>query len=77
MDILLFKSFIKLIKVSAKVGTGVPDLLEAIIDRIPCPRGDPNQPLRMLLFDSWYNQYRGVVCLVAVVDGVIQQGAVV
>ena len=62
---------------SAKLGTGVPHLLDSIIERFPCPQGDPTAPLRMLLFDSWYNQYRGVVCLVTIVDGILKKGSFV
>ena len=61
-------------QISAKYGTGIQDLLESIIVRIPHPTGNPKKPLRMLLFDSWYNQYRGVICLIAVVDGSVKRG---
>ena len=60
------------ILVSAKTGEGVEDVLEAIIERIPPPEGDENKPLKALVFDSWYNPYRGVVLLIKVIEGKIK-----
>jgi GTP-binding protein LepA len=57
------------LKVSAKTGEGVEDILEAVIARIPSPRGDPGRPLKALIIDSWFDNYVGVVMLVRVVDG--------
>ena len=59
---------------SAKVGTGVPEILEAIVQRLPPPRGNPDAPLRAMIIDSWYDAYVGVVMLVRVVDGRLLKG---
>jgi len=58
---------------SAKMKVGVDEILEAIITRIPAPSGDPNAPLKALIFDSIFDGYRGSVCYVRVVDGTIKQ----
>ena len=63
------------LRISAKTGEGVPELLDAIIDRIPPPKGDPKAPLRALIFDSSYDQYRGVVSSIRIVDGSLPAGA--
>jgi elongation factor 4 len=64
----------EIIRASAKSKIGIEDVLHAVIERVPAPPAHPNQPLRALLFDSRYDDYRGVVCLMAVHDGMISKG---
>ena len=59
---------------SAKTGVGVPEILEAIVERLPAPKGDPADPLKALIFDSWYDSYQGVVVLFRVIEGTIRLG---
>ncbi|HEU5087137.1 MAG TPA: GTP-binding protein, partial [Roseiflexaceae bacterium] len=65
----------EVLHVSAKQGTGVAELLEAIVERIPPPHGDGDHELRALIFDSHYDPYKGVIAYVRIVDGVLDEGA--
>ncbi|MDQ1308735.1 MAG: GTP-binding protein LepA, partial [Pseudomonadota bacterium] len=62
------------VRVSAKTGENVPDLLEALVARVPPPAGDPDAPLQALIIDSWFDNYVGVVSLVRVVNGALRTG---
>jgi GTP-binding protein LepA len=64
-----------ILRISAKTGEGVPELLDAIVEQIPAPKGDADAPLRALIFDSYYDTYRGVVSSVRVFDGTLVSGA--
>ena len=60
--------------VSAKTGQGTDQLIPTIIERIPPPQGNPDSPLKALIFDSWFDSYRGVIILVRIIDGVLKKG---
>ncbi len=62
----------EVLSISAKTGQGVAELLGAVIERVPAPQGDPDAPLRALIFDSTYDQYRGVISSIRVVDGTVR-----
>ncbi len=62
------------VMISAKTGLGIPDVLEAIVHRLPAPKGDHDAPLKAMLIDSYYDPYLGVVVLIRVVDGIIRKG---
>ena len=64
----------QVIGVSAKTGEGVPELLNRLVLDIPPPTGDVNKPFKCLLFDTWYERYKGVICLVAVKEGKVRKG---
>lgn len=64
----------QVLQVSAKLGIGIEQVLKAVIQRIPPPEADTQKPLKCLMFDSWYTQYRGAVANIAVLDGVVRKG---
>jgi elongation factor 4 len=64
----------EIIHASGKAGIGINEVLNAVIERVPAPQSNPNQPLKALLFDSWFDAYRGVICLIALKDGMIKKG---
>ncbi|XP_022079630.1 translation factor Guf1, mitochondrial-like isoform X1 [Acanthaster planci] len=63
-----------ILSISAKLGTGVNEILPAVIDRIPPPQSDLEAPLKALIFDSWYDQYRGAITNIAIIDGKLRKG---
>ncbi|MGI8586356.1 MAG: translation elongation factor 4, partial [Chloroflexia bacterium] len=65
----------EILRISAKTGEGVAGLLDVIVERIPAPTGDADAPLQALIFDSWFDQYRGVISSVRVMNGVMATGA--
>lgn len=67
----------EIIKISAKTGQGVKEVLDAVVDRIPAPVGDKNAPTRALIFDSYYDDYRGVILYVRLVDGSLKKGSTI
>ena len=64
----------EIIKASAKTGIGIEEILNAVIERIPAPASNQEEPLKALLFDSWFDIYKGVICLVAIKNGVLKKG---
>jgi GTP-binding protein LepA len=64
----------EILRISAKEGTGVPEVLEAVVQRIPAPSGRPEAPLRALMFDSYYDRYRGAIPSLRLVDGALEPG---
>lgn len=67
----------EIIEASAKMGKGVPEILEAIVERIPPPKGEPDKPLRALIFDSHYDAYKGVIAYCRVIDGKVKSRDVI
>jgi GTP-binding protein LepA len=63
-----------IIRASGKTGEGVPDILKAVVKRIPAPKGDPKAPLQMMIFDSLFNSFRGIIVLGKVMNGTVRQG---
>jgi GTP-binding protein LepA len=67
----------EILRISGKTGAGVTEILERVVERIPPPDGDPDAPARALIFDSEFDQYRGVIAYIRVVDGVFRKGAAI
>lgn len=64
----------QIVLASGKAGLGITDILNAVVEQIPAPTGTTSNPLKALLFDSWFDEYRGVICLIALHDGVLTKG---
>ena len=64
----------EILRCSAKTGMGVPEILDAIVDRIPAPEGDPNAPLQALVFDSVFNPFRGIISYFRIMNGTLKTG---
>jgi len=62
----------EILKVSARTGEGVPAVLDAIVERVPCPKGDPNAPLQALIFDSVFNSFRGIIAYFRIMNGTLR-----
>lgn len=67
----------EILAASGKTGEGVPDILEAIVDRVPCPEGDPKAPLQALVFDSEFNSFRGIITYIRIMNGEVKKGDLV
>lgn len=63
-----------IIRASGKTGEGIPEILDAVVDRIPCPKGDPRAPLQALIFDSVFNSFRGIIAYFKIQNGSIKKG---
>lgn len=64
----------EILPISAKTGQGVLAVLDAIVDRVPAPKGNPAGQTRALLFDSWFDEYRGIICMIEIIDGQLRKG---
>ena len=65
------------LSISAKNGINVESVLEAVIERIPCPKGSIDNELKCLLFDCWYDEYKGTICMISVIDGILKKGDII
>lgn len=66
-----------ILKISAKQGTGIDNLLEAIVSRLPAPKTDREASFKALIFDSWFDKYRGVVIMIFVQNGSVKEGDII